>query len=334
MVRRRGNAPEKIIHISEFQRDNMKHLFKTSDGDLRWGWRAVILIVGTILFGIILNVILMTALTVGYSSQGLAREQAMEKATLASTDFIVQVVLSVLQLGFLLWILRWLVVKVEKQPFDLSKLGLVSTNRSKHILFGITLAVTLSLLTIGIGFFTSSLEYLGDGFDLFGAAQVLITMFLAVVLAPASGFGEEIAFRGYLQTRIAQRYDSSVAVVIVAVLFALSHPVSSSNPLLYLGTATLVGILFGTIFLRTGSLWTGIALHTVWDYIQIAVLAVRNSADERFFGSPFFVFDNVSGTTQMLIEFGVILLALIFILLVTKSSVRVSEKVQHEQVVS
>lgn len=313
----------------------MKHLFKASNGDLRWGWKAVILIIGTILFGIILNVILMTALIVGYSSQGLTQEQAMEKATLASTGFITQVVLSVLQLGFLLWIVRWVVVKVEKRPFDLSTLGFVSADRSKHVLFGITLAVTLSLLTVGIGFFTGSLEYLGNGFDLFGARQVFITMFLAVVLALASGFVEEIAFRGYLQTRIAQRYSSFIAVVIVAVLFALSHPLNTAvNSLLYLATATLVGILFGTIFIRTGSLWTGIALHTILNYIQIAVLAVRNSADERFFGSPFFLFDNISSGMQMLIEFGLILLAFVFILLVTKSPTKISEKVQHEQAVS
>ena len=243
--------------------------------------------------------------------------------------------MSVLQLGFLLWIVRWLVIRVERHPFELSQLGLVSLDRSKHILLGIALAVTLSPLTIGVGFATGSLKYLGNGFDLFGTAQVFVTVLLAVVLALASGFGEEIAFRGYLQTRIMQRYNSSVAVVIVAVLFALSHPVNTvANPLLYLGTAILVGILFGTVFVRTGSLWTGIALHIVWNYMQIAVLAVRNSADERFFGSPFFVFDNVSGATQMLVELDVILLVFVIILLVTKSSTKVSEKVQHRQAVS
>jgi membrane protease YdiL (CAAX protease family) len=121
----------------------------------------------------------------------------------------------------------------------------------------------------------------------------------------------------------------------VAVLFALSHPLNTAvNPLLYLGTATLVGVLFGTVFICTRSLWMGIALHTVWNYMQIAVLAVRNSADERFFGSPFFVFDNVSGTTQMLIEFGVILLAFVFILLITKPSTKISEETRYGEVVS
>lgn len=312
----------------------MKRIFKTSEGDLRVGWKAILLIVGTILFGIMLNVILMTVLTVGYASQGLAQEQAMEKATITSTGLLAQVVLAVLQLGFLLWIVRWLVVKVEKQPFDLSNLGLVSVDRSKHILLGIALAVALSLLTIGIGFATGSLKYLGNGFDLFGASQVFVTAVLAVVLALASGFGEEIAFRGYLQTRIAQRLNSWIAILIVAVLFALSHPLNTSvNPLLYLGTATLVGILFGTVFFRTSSLWMGIALHSVWNYMQIAALAIQNSADKRFFGSPFLVFDNVAGATQMLVEFGVILLALVFILWVTQPSTKI-EKMDRGHITS
>lgn len=313
----------------------MSHIFKTSDGDLRWGWKAVILIVGAILFGVILSTVVMTVLTVGYASQGLDQSQAMEKAALISTGFVAQVVLSTLQLGFLLSIVRWLVTRVEKQPFNFSQLGLVSVDRSRHILLGISLAVTLSLFTIGIGFFTGSLKYLGNGFDLFGASQVFVTAMLAVVLALASGFGEEIAFRGYLQTRIAQRFNSWVAVVIVAVLFALSHPLNTFvNPLLYLGIATMVGILFGTVFLRTNSLWMGATLHSVWNYMQIAVLSVRNSADERFFGSPFFIFDNISGETQMLIELGVILLAFVFVLLITGSSAKVSESAQHEQAAS
>jgi len=305
----------------------MKQLFKTSDGDLRWGWKTAILILGTILFGVILTAVIMTALTIGYSSQGLAQDQAMEKATLASGGFTVQVVLSALQLGFMLWVVRWLVTKVEKQKFEWSKLGLVSTERSKFIMLGLVLAVALSLFTIGIGYLSGTLKFLGNGFELFGSAQVLITLLLATILAIASGFGEEIAYRGYLQSRIAQRYNPTIAVVIVAVLFAFSHPLGTAvNPLLYLASAILVGLLFGTIFARTKSLWTGVALHTVWNYLQIAVFAVRNSADERFFGAPLWVFDNISITTQMLIEFMVILVGLLFIFWHTKPGMKAMEE--------
>ena len=298
----------------------MNRLFKTPSGDLHWGWKTAILIVGTILFGVILSTVLVTALTVAYSSQGLVQEQAMEKATLASGGFIAQVVMSALQLGFMLWLVRWLITKVEKQSFDPSGLGLVSTGRSKYITLGMFLAMALSLLTIGIGLIAGTLKYLDNGFELFGSAQVLITLVLGTVLAIASGFGEEITYRGYLQSRIAQRYNSTVAVVIVAVLFALSHPFGDvASPLLYLATAFLVGILFGVIFVRSGSLWMGIALHTLWNYLQIAVVTIRNGADDRFFGAPLFVFDAISGTSQMLIEFTVILVGLLFMSWLTKS---------------
>jgi membrane protease YdiL (CAAX protease family) len=320
-----------ILSMSH-QGENMNPIFKTSDGkDLHWGWKTVILILGTILFGMILSAILMTALTAGYVSQGLPQAQSMEKATLASGGFVPQVVLSVLQLGFMLWLVRWLITKVEKQNFRWSNLGLVTVERSKHITLGIVLAVLLSLSTIGIGFSTGTLKYVGNGFELFTSTQVTTSLLLATVLALASGFGEEIAYRGYLQSRIAQRYNPTVAVMIVAVLFALSHPPTASNPFLYLATAVLVGLLFGMIFVRTSSLWMGITLHTVWNYIQIAILAVRNSADERFFGSPLFIFDNLSGSSQMLIEFGVILLWLLFTLWMTKPTVKIMRSAWQEK---
>ena len=302
----------------------MNHIFKTSDGkNLRWGWRAAILILGTILFGIILNAGLMTALATGYVSQGLAQGQATEKATLVSGGFVPQTIMSALQLGFMLWLVRWLITKVEKQDFRWSNLGLVALERSKHVTLGIVLALLLSLSTIGVGFFTGTLEYVGNGFELFAPTQVITTLLLAAVLALASGFGEEIAYRGYLQSLIAQRYNDMVAVVIVAVLFAFSHPPTARNPLLYLALIVLVGLLFGMVFVRTGSLWMGITLHTVWNYIQISVLAVRNSADERFFGSPLFIFDKISGASQSLIEFGVILLGFLFALWITKPTVKI-----------
>ncbi|MGZ9223080.1 MAG: CPBP family intramembrane glutamic endopeptidase [Anaerolineales bacterium] len=297
----------------------MNRLFRTPSGDLRWGWKTAILIVGTILFGVILTAILISALTIGYSSQGFNQDQAMEKATLASGGFIAQVVLSALQLVFMLWLVRWLITKVERRKFEWSKLGLISNERSKYITLGMVSALVLSLFTIGIGYIFGALKFLGNGFELFGSAQVLTTLLLAIILAFASGFGEEIAFRGYLQSRITQRYNFTVAVVIVAVLFALSHPLgNSSDPLLYLASAILVGILFGVTYARTGSLWMGIALHALWNYLQIAVVAIRNRADERFFGAPLLVFDTISGTAQMWIELTVILVGLLFIFWLTK----------------
>lgn len=293
----------------------MNKLFKSPEGDVRWGWKAMLLIAGTILFGILLNLVVMTAVTAGYVSQGFARDQALEGASIASGSFIAQTIMTVLQMAFMLWLVRWLVVRIEKQKFNGSHLGLISADRGRYIRSGILLAAALSLLTIGIGYFAGTLNYEGNGFELFSPSQVLITLVLGAILACASGFGEEIAFRGYLQSRIAQRYHPAAAVVITAVLFALSHPVGNTpNPLLHLATAILVGILFGAIFVRTGSLWMGISLHAMWNFLQIVVFAIRNSADERFFGAPLLVFDRVPGTTQMLIELLAVLVGLAILL--------------------
>lgn len=306
----------------------MNRLFKNDQGDLHWGWKTALLLLGTILFGIVLSTILMTTLTIANVSQGLAQGQAMQKATETAGAFMPQVVLSVLQLGFMLWLVGWLIFKVEKQTFDWSLLGLVAHDRAKNIGLGILLALTLTMLTLGIGYLAGTLSYFGNGFSLFSATEVITTLLLGMVLAFASGFGEEIAFRGYLQTRIAQRYNPTVAVVIVAVLFALAHPLSTTiHPLIYLATASLVGILFGALYVRTHSLWTGIALHTFWNYLQIAVFAVRNSADTRFFGAPLFVFDNLSATPQALIELGVIVLGLLGVLYSTRRTAAAQETV-------
>lgn len=297
----------------------MNRLFKNDHGNLRWGWKTAILLLGTILFGVILQIVLMTLLTVTHISQGLTQDLATQKATELTGGFMPQIVLSALQLGFMLWLVRWLIFKVEKQTFEWNRLGLVKSNRAKNIGFGIFLALTLTVLTLGIGALAGTLSYLGAGFSLFPASEVIVTLLLGTILAFASGFGEEIVFRGYLQTRIAQRYNPTVAIVIVAVLFALAHPLSTTiHPLLYLATAILVGILFGTLFVRTRSLWASIALHTLWNYLQIAVFAVRNGADARFFGAPLFVFDNLAATPQVLIEIGVILLGLLVVLYSTR----------------
>jgi hypothetical protein len=65
----------------------------------------------------------------------------------------------------------------------------------------------------------------------------------------------------------------------------------------------------------------GIALHTVWNYVQIAVLAIRNSPDERFFGAPLLIFESVSVTSQMLIEFSVIFGGLLVVFWMAKKIV-------------
>ncbi|HYD41082.1 MAG TPA: type II CAAX endopeptidase family protein [Anaeromyxobacter sp.] len=82
--------------------------------------------------------------------------------------------------------------------------------------------------------------------------QVTITA-LAAGLAPVC---EEAAFRGYFQRTLARASGPGVAIAATGVLFAARH----LDPLRF-APLVLLGILFGWLSWRAGSLWPAIAAH-------------------------------------------------------------------------
>ncbi|MGC9467206.1 MAG: CPBP family intramembrane glutamic endopeptidase [Anaerolineae bacterium] len=86
-----------------------------------------------------------------------------------------------------------------------------------------------------------------------------------------SGFGEEMLYRGYIQSRVNQEYGSPYEVLgarfgpglfVAALIFSLSHVLNTFNPLTgryelswWWGLWTFfAGLFFGLIYERTGSL--------------------------------------------------------------------------------
>ena len=74
-----------------------------------------------------------------------------------------------------------------------------------------------------------------------------------VIIAPLA---EEVLFRGALFGGLRARYGAIAAVWITAILFGVSH--GSVSSAIY---ATLAGLLFGVLRLRTDSVVPGIVLH-------------------------------------------------------------------------
>ena len=91
-----------------------------------------------------------------------------------------------------------------------------------------------------------------------------------VVCAPVL---EEILFRGLIFESCRERFGSGVAVLVSALLFGLVHgvPVQIIN-------AFVVGLIFGYIYLRTGSLLSVILLHVVNNGIAYISLAFFGDA--------------------------------------------------------
>jgi len=94
---------------------------------------------------------------------------------------------------------------------------------------------------------------------------------LLVSVAVSAGVIEEIAFRGFMQKPLEEKYGIVPAVLIVGVVFWLAHLSHAEVTFTHLPFHLLVSILFGFLVYYTKSLLPGIALHAIADVILLSV---------------------------------------------------------------
>jgi len=92
-------------------------------------------------------------------------------------------------------------------------------------------------------------------------APPLVGLVTLLMVARSAGIVEEAAFRGYMQVPIEERHGPAVAIIIVALVFALSH--APPGPVLPLFTLGAVG--WGLLARLTGSTLPGMVVHTLVD---------------------------------------------------------------------
>ena len=81
----------------------------------------------------------------------------------------------------------------------------------------------------------------------------------------AAGVGEELLFRGVLQTLVQQWTDPTVALLSVGLLFGLAHAMSPT----YFVLASLAGIYLGWLAIACGSLVPPMLAHGLYDFIAL-----------------------------------------------------------------
>ena len=102
----------------------------------------------------------------------------------------------------------------------------------------------------------------------------LLAFWLAVAWTTAA-FGEELLFRGFLQSRLAgllgdRAAGNVVAVLVQAVVFGLGHTAFGVRGTV---TAGVVGVVFGMIYVVNGrNLWPLIIAHGVTDTVSLVAL--------------------------------------------------------------
>ena len=89
------------------------------------------------------------------------------------------------------------------------------------------------------------------------------------LVALLAGIGEELLFRGVLQTLLSGWTSPTVGLVLASLLFGLAHTVSR----LYFILATLIGLLLGGLTMQFNDLAAPIIAHAVYDLVALAYLA-------------------------------------------------------------
>jgi membrane protease YdiL (CAAX protease family) len=108
---------------------------------------------------------------------------------------------------------------------------------------------------------------------LVGNTAALPGMLLAVIVV--AGWGEETVFRGFLFERLGKLFGSSVWAMTIIVLltsawFGLAH--YPEQGLAGVQQATVVGLVFGTIFAITGRIFMLMVAHAAFDVTAVALI--------------------------------------------------------------
>lgn len=96
---------------------------------------------------------------------------------------------------------------------------------------------------------------------------------LALVSA-AAGFGEELLFRGLLQTVLEDRFGWVAGLCLASVVFGLLHFITAS----YAVYAALMGGYLGGVWLFSGNLLVVMVAHALYDFLALVYLVRRRPA--------------------------------------------------------
>ncbi len=109
-------------------------------------------------------------------------------------------------------------------------------------------------------------QIMGDSASM--ANYQIVLSFITTAIVP--GICEEFLFRGAIMTNL-KPYGKAPAIIISAVLFGLMH--QNAGQLLY---ATAAGLVLGWVAYETGSIWCGILMHFLNNFISVAESAVAS----------------------------------------------------------
>ena len=89
------------------------------------------------------------------------------------------------------------------------------------------------------------------------------------MVALLAGVGEELLFRGVIQSKLVEWTSPVIGVVLASLVFGAAHALSR----LYFVLATLIGLYLGWLVERYGELVTPMIAHSLYDFLALVYLS-------------------------------------------------------------
>ena len=91
--------------------------------------------------------------------------------------------------------------------------------------------------------------------------------FLGLLVVFVGPVFEELMFRGWLVGSLREKWGDTAAIVVSSALFAVIHGDLPGMPALF-----ALGLVFGWVYRRSGSLWASILVHGMWNATTFSLL--------------------------------------------------------------
>lgn len=159
---------------------------------------------------------------------------------------------------------------------------------ARTVAVGLALGIVLKLVMKAIVMPLFGAPALNPAYHYLVGNTAALPGILFLVIAGA-GFGEETLFRGYLFERLGKLFRPGVwakvmIVVLTAAYFGLVH--YPHQGLAGAQQATIVGLVFGSIFAITGRIWMLMVAHAAFDLTAVAIIYwdLETAVAQWFFG--------------------------------------------------
>jgi uncharacterized protein len=109
---------------------------------------------------------------------------------------------------------------------------------------------------------------------------------IAGLLVLLQCWAEEALFRGWLQPVLCERWGVWSGLAVTTILFGLAHSVRTPSPIAVVN-ATLAGLMFGLLALRSGGLAAPIAAHFSYNWAEQSIFGLTPNPGVDAMGSIF-----------------------------------------------